>query len=231
MGRRRWDFTENLRAADDVDDRLLETYERLRGSQRVEGKRASPRWPPRDSDGRFSGRRTNVESVFRLPTFPARWVLEDPRRRPYFVFWSTYHGDAIAALVRMERAGHGAVLVTTPSGYTARLDLIVRSLPIGSGCALLYSCPGCQRPRRYLYVRLHPLDYWRCPACVRFRWQSQGQYRSSLDRSLRAFFSAEAGMSTLCREPYPRYPRDPRAVSDPRLLVGEFTNLAVCQAE
>jgi hypothetical protein len=30
----------------------------------------------------------------RLPTFPARWVLGNPRRRAYFVFWTTeYDGE------------------------------------------------------------------------------------------------------------------------------------------
>ena len=43
----------------------------------------------REEDGRFSGARFNVEEIPRLPTFPARWALEDPRRVPYLVFWTT----------------------------------------------------------------------------------------------------------------------------------------------
>src|SRR5438132_9307185 len=47
----------------------------------------------RDPDGRFAGARRNVEGVARLPTFPLRWVLDDRRRRPYFVFWTSDDGD------------------------------------------------------------------------------------------------------------------------------------------
>jgi hypothetical protein len=39
-----------------------------------------PRTEDRDADGRFSGLRVNVEQVPRLPTFPARWVLEVSER-------------------------------------------------------------------------------------------------------------------------------------------------------
>jgi len=47
----------------------------------------------RDPDGRFAGARRNVEGVPRLPTFPLRWVLDDRRRCPYFVFWTSDDGD------------------------------------------------------------------------------------------------------------------------------------------
>jgi hypothetical protein len=40
------------------------------------------RMPSRGSDQRFEGFRVNVESGPRLPVFPAKWALEDPRRRP-----------------------------------------------------------------------------------------------------------------------------------------------------
>jgi len=36
----------------------------------------------RDDCGRFSGARFDVEQIPRLPTFPARWALDDPRGRP-----------------------------------------------------------------------------------------------------------------------------------------------------
>lgn len=47
----------------------------------------------RASDGSFSGIRVNVESVLRLPTFPARWVLVDPRQRASFMFWAGDDGE------------------------------------------------------------------------------------------------------------------------------------------
>ncbi len=43
--------------------------------------------------------RVNVDRVPRLPTFPARWVLEDPRSRSYFVFWSDPGGKLVRALL------------------------------------------------------------------------------------------------------------------------------------
>ena len=55
--------------------------------------KASPVSRKRDTAGRFAGPRANVEQVPRLPTFPARWVLEDPRRRPYLVFWTSNDGE------------------------------------------------------------------------------------------------------------------------------------------
>ncbi len=58
----------------------------------------------RDADGRFSGPRVNVEQVPRLPTFPARWVLEDPRKRPYLVFWESDDGD-VPEVYNPERRG------------------------------------------------------------------------------------------------------------------------------
>ena len=45
------------------------------------------------------GVRVNVDQVPRLLTFPARWVLEDPRSRSYFVFWSDPGGKLVRALL------------------------------------------------------------------------------------------------------------------------------------
>jgi hypothetical protein len=55
---------------------------------------------------RFAGPRVNVEDVPRLPTTPARWLLDDPRCRPYFSFWQKDRGTAhdIAYAARMERS-------------------------------------------------------------------------------------------------------------------------------
>src|SRR5438874_4623433 len=70
----------------------------------------------RGSDGRFTGVRLHVEAVPRLPTFPARRTLDDPRGRPYFVFWTTRHGKLDYHL-RMAKLGDGrAVVVATPEG-------------------------------------------------------------------------------------------------------------------
>ncbi len=180
----------------------------------------------RDSDGRFSGPRVNVESVPRLPTFPARWVLEDPRRRPYFVFWTSFwtseDGDIRYGLRMAPSEAGDAVLITFENEETSRISILRRPLPRGTGTALLYRCPWCQKPRRYLYrLTLNGtklVDYLglRCQVCARLRFGSQGRYRGELDQMLSAALGAGR------REPLPRQPWDPRAVSDPRMLLDEL---------
>lgn len=182
----------------------------------------------RDSDGRFSGVRFNVESVPRVPTFPARWVLEDPRGRAYFIFWTTEDGS-LAYPLRMERIDGGqAVRVTTPDGGGRRIELVRRPSPNGTGTMLLYRCPICKRPRRYLYRRLAAsmsglVDCFglQCQVCAGLRWASQGRYRSSLGRGLLTAVADAYGLTDY-REPLPRHPWDPRAVSDPRMVINEF---------
>lgn len=167
-----------------------------------------------DSDGRFSGIRVNVESVPRLPTFPARWALADPRRRPYFVFW-TSEADGDLWCLKMAPSEDGdAVLVTLENGETYRIPVLRRPLPRGTGAALFYRCLWCRKPRRYLYrltlsgTRL--VDYLglRCQVCAGLRFASQGRYQGA----------AAWG-------PLPRFPWDPRAVSDPRMVLDEFPAL------
>jgi hypothetical protein len=179
----------------------------------------------RDWQGRFDGPRVDVESVPRLPTFPARWALYDPRRRPYFIFWVSRSGS-IAYALRMTRVDHGTGLtLETPGGTRRRINVIRRSLPRGTGTGLFYVCPHCQKPRRYLYAgsisegRLVDYFGWRCQECCGLRWGSQGRYRRQLDRAL---------FGTHVRAPLPRQPWDPRAVSDPRLLLDEFPDQLRC---
>jgi hypothetical protein len=80
----------------------------------------------RDTAGRFAGPRANVERVPRLPTFPARWVLEDPRRRAYLVFWNTENGDTPWALKMEPTDEADAVHVTLGGGQTQRLTIVRR---------------------------------------------------------------------------------------------------------
>jgi hypothetical protein len=159
--------------------------------------------------------------VPRLPTAPARWVLDDPRSRAYFVFWQHDRGTAheIAYAARMERAD--------PSTETVRLtiigcaDVLIQTvrvpMPRGNGTAVLYRCPSCRRPTRYLYFlglsggRLCKLRDCRCQQCARLRWASQGEYQRG----------GRLGRGALGR--YPVW--DPRAVSDPSLLKDEFPEL------
>ena len=138
----------------------------------------APEKPPRadrqrDPHGRFAGPRRDVEKVPRLPTFPARWVLEDRRGRPYFVFWTSDDDRDVLWVLKMERTEDGnALLVTLENGETYRIGIRRRGLPRGTGTALFYCCPWCQKPRRYLYLLTRSgdtlVDYQglRCQACA-----------------------------------------------------------------
>src|SRR6267378_332405 len=105
----------------------------------------------RDTAGRFAGPRANVERVPRLPTFAARWVLEDPRRRPYLVFWTSDDGEIRWGLKMAPTDDPDAVFVTLEGGQTQRLTIVRRPMPRGTGTVLFYLCSTCRKPRRYLY--------------------------------------------------------------------------------
>ncbi len=166
----------------------------------------------RDPDGRFDGVRWNVEDVPRLPTFPARWVLEDRRQRPYLVFWAPRHGPAFALKMAPSEGGD-AVVITLENGETHRISVLRRRLPSGTGRALFYLCPSCRCPRRHLYLLKLSGDHLvddgclRCQECAGLRFASQGHYKPAFARSW---------------GPYARNTWDPQAVSDPRLIAEDL---------
>lgn len=182
----------------------------------------------RDYRGRFFGERYDLESLPRLPTFPARWALSDPRRRPYFVFWTRERDGSLFWFLFMWSVGQGeAVWVQSWGGGSYRLSLVRQYLPRRGGTAILYRCPGCWRPRRYLYplrvvcgVAVDDLGP-RCQACLGLPWASQGWYISALGRALTAAFCGPGRRGPRHREPW-----DPRAVSDPRMVMDEFPEIA-----
>src|SRR2546422_11203214 len=100
-----------------------------------------------------------------------------------------------------------------------------RPSPNRTGTMILYRCPVCEKPRRYLY-RLtvsggRLADYFglQCQACAGLRWASQGRYRGKLERLL---FGTLSGIYEQPVRTLPRSPWDPRAVSDPRIVGDEF---------
>ena len=109
------------------------------------------------------------------------------------------------------------VLLTLEEGRTQRLTIMRRSMPRGPGTVLFYLCPTCQRPRRYLYRQSLSLrglvDYFglQCQRCAGLRFRSQGRYSCGVPRWMLEMLR-QAG------ERFPRWPWDPRAVSDPRLV-------------
>src|SRR5438132_13103142 len=103
----------------------------------------------RDELGRFTGARINVEDIPRLPTFAARWALEDARGRPYIVVWEP-RGFLAGHALRMEPTDRSnTVRVISETGGTTELELEWRAMPRGTGHVLFYRCPGCKQPRRY----------------------------------------------------------------------------------
>jgi hypothetical protein len=159
---------------------------------------------PRDRFGRFDGRRVNVGQVPRLPTFPARWALEDPRRRTYLVFWIDADDKVVRALLMAPTDDGRAVVLSTPYILCRRVALERRHQ--WGGQVLFYVCAGCHRPRRHLYPwpvidgRLVQDLNPRCAQCARLRYPCQG--------------IPGGGPSV---EPW-----DPRAVSDPQMVAEEF---------
>jgi hypothetical protein len=66
------------------------------------------------------------------------WALDDPRQRPYLVFWTSPDGSRAFAL-RVAPADEGtAVTLQDPNGRTCRISVIRPRLPTGTGTSLLY---------------------------------------------------------------------------------------------
>lgn len=169
----------------------------------------------RDFEGRFYGLRMNVEDVPRLPASVARYVLEDRRARPYLVVWTDSvfgEGERVGLALRAEPRDGGRVRFLAPN-----VDETVGTVRVpipGGRAALLWRCPTCGVPRRFLYV--HRLSPWGlrsgslgCARCNRLRWNSQGRFLGDFARAMRG------GR----RLPLPRYTWDPAAVvSSPAVL-------------
>jgi hypothetical protein len=100
-----------------------------------------PTRPPRAATASSTGQRLDVEQVPRLPTFPARWVLDDPRKRQYVVFWVSDDGDRCHAIQMAPTGQPDSVVVTFEKGVARNSR---SPLPRGMGMAFLYRCPGCQ---------------------------------------------------------------------------------------
>jgi hypothetical protein len=122
-------------------------------------------------------------------------------------------------------ADGGALKLSTPEDTGCRIELLWRQMPRRGGTAILYRCPCCKAPRRYLYGlalnddRIVEDGLWRCFPCAGLLFVSQGRYRRHLER---AVFAGVYGPDARVREPLPRHPWDPQAVSDPRLVVDRF---------
>ena len=135
----------------------------------------------RGAGGRFWGPRVNVEDGPRLPAYVARYALEDPRARPYLVAWTDRrYGDRerVRLAFKVEPREGGRVRFLAP-GLRETVGTVRVPIP-GGRAALLWRCPRCARPARFLYVhRLSGANLWEgspgCARCNGLRWGSQGR--------------------------------------------------------
>lgn len=182
----------------------------------------------RNAEGRFHGLRVNAEDVPRLPAYVARYVLEDPRVRPYLVAWTDQRygeRERVALAVRVEPLEGGRVRFLAP-GLEDGVGTVRVPIP-GGRAALLWRCPACGVPRRFLYP--HRLTTWGlvsgrmgCARCNRLRWSSQGRPLGSFARAMRG--------GRRC--PLPRHPWDPVVVaSSPSVLEENAPELAALLLE
>jgi len=136
----------------------------------------------------FTGeRRVNCEGIPRLPAWAIRWIIEDPRKVPYAIFWRNSSGG-IADMVRVEINPdcpwlelQGLEVAMTRPDDGCFLHGVRRPLPRGGGSDFLLVCPECFKPRRYLYAwgnrmgRVIPVR-WPCRSCAGLRYASEGTY-------------------------------------------------------
>ncbi len=179
----------------------------MHGEERARGAQ------PRDRSGRFNGFRVNLNQVPRLPILPARWTLDDPRGRTYFVFWTDPIKLARALFMASSDDGN-AVVLSTP--YILRRRIALERRYQWGGRVLFYVCAGCNRPRRYLYPwemidgrLVHDLSL-RCAQCARLRYPCQGGRGPGT--TVEPWASSRPSVE----------PWEPRAVSDPRMIASEF---------
>jgi hypothetical protein len=131
----------------------------------------------------YDGFRANCESVPRLPAWVVRFVLDDPRCVPYFLFWRWMDGGEskeVLGIRGLPPSGE-RIELKRRDGSSVTIHTLRRLLPRNSGVAVLLNCPCCSRPCRHLYgwsvsgervVR----SVWKCRNCAGLRYTSEGTY-------------------------------------------------------
>jgi hypothetical protein len=134
----------------------------------------------------------NCEHVPVLPAWAVRRVLEDPRKIPYLLVWTSRRDGTLRECVQVAHYSQpptefkmdwtGWILIKHPDGRGTPVKTILRALPRNGGSALLMQCPQCDKPRRALYgweVNRYQANAvykgrWQCRLCAELRYASEG---------------------------------------------------------
>lgn len=158
----------------------------------VRGMNTGITYPSRRRGGRFFGRRVNCEQVPLLPAWAVRWVLDDPRKIPYLLVWTSSRDETVQEAVRV--ASYSEPPGPFPLDWTGWVEIrrtdhartlvrtVVRPLPRNGGQTRLLACPMCHTPRRALYgwepggrfTTSVQRSQWQCRRCARLRYSSEG---------------------------------------------------------
>lgn len=171
--------------------------------------------------GRFFGRRVNCERVPSLPARVVSRVLDDPRKFPYLLLWTSRDDGVVQEGVRLASYSEppspfpmdwtGWVEVKRHDGSRSLIRTVVLPLPRNGGESRFLLCPICQIPRRSLfgwevnhwgrYTASARTCSWRCRACASLRYASEGG--ALVLRSRFAFFKMIEQRYGGCRSPRP----------------------------
>jgi hypothetical protein len=145
-------------------------------------------------EGRFFGRRVNCECVPSMPAWIVGQVLDDPRKIPYLLVWTSRNNGTVREAVRVASYSEppgpfaddwtGWVEVKRTDETRSLIHAVRRPLPRNGGKSRFLICPVCQIPRRSLFG--WEVDYWgryttsartcpwRCRSCAGLRYESEG---------------------------------------------------------
>jgi hypothetical protein len=134
----------------------------------------------------------NCEQAPTLPGWALRRVLNDPRKIPYLLVWTSPKDGKLREYVQVAHYSQpptefkmdwtGWIIIKNPEGRSTPVKTILRALTRNGGSALLMQCPQCDKPCRALFG--WSLDRrqsnavfkgrWQCRRCGELRYASEG---------------------------------------------------------
>jgi hypothetical protein len=127
-----------------------------------------------------------------LPAQVVAWMLDDPRKIPYLLFWKSRSNGTAREVVRIAACNEtncpdalywlAGVEIKRHDGTCNFIRTMLRRLPRNGGSVPLLICPYCDIPRRGLYGwepggqltsgTVHSI--WACRKCNMLRYSSEG---------------------------------------------------------